>query len=112
MFTDLKAEIDSNDDLGSSFEEKAFYDVLKSLAIRCDFSYPEDKLIELSQEVKEVVDYKVKYTDWNNRDYIKVSLKVDLIMLLAKFVYPPVDRDEVYKEIFAQAESFKKHRAA
>ncbi|WP_286235356.1 type I restriction endonuclease subunit R [Thalassotalea sediminis] len=112
MFTDLKAEMDSNDDLGISFEEKAFYDILKSLAIKYDFSYLEDKLIELSQEVKEVVDDKAKYTDWNNRDDIKASLKVDLIMLLAKFGYPPVNRDEVYKEIFAQAENFKKHRAA
>lgn len=112
MFTDLKAEMDSNDDLGISFEEKAFYDILKSLATKYDFSYPEDKLIELAQEVKEVVDDKAKYTDWNNRDDIKASLKVDLIMLLAKFGYPPVNRDEVYKEIFAQAENFKKHRAA
>ncbi|KZN41037.1 type I restriction endonuclease subunit R [Pseudoalteromonas luteoviolacea] len=112
MFTSLKSEMDSNDDLGISFEEKAFYDILKSLAIKYDFSYPEDKLIELAQEVKEVVDDKAKYTDWNNRDDIKASLKVDLIMLLAKFGYPPVNRDEVYKEIFAQAENFKKHRAA
>lgn len=110
MFTDLKTEMDSNDDLGISFEEKAFYDILKSLAVKYDFSYPEDKLIELAQAVKEVVDDKAKYTDWNNRDDIKAELKVDLIMLLAKFGYPPVSRDEVYKEIFAQAENFKKNR--
>ena len=47
----------------------------------------------------------------NNRDDIKAELKVDLIMLLARFGYPPVSRDEVYKEIFAQAENFKKNRA-
>lgn len=111
MFTDLKTEMDSNDDLGISFEEKAFYDILKSLAIKYDFTYPDDKLIELSQAVKEVVDDKAKYTDWNNRDDIKAELKVDLIMLLARFGYPPVSRDEVYKEIFAQAENFKKNRA-
>ncbi len=110
MFTDLKTEMDSNDDLGISFEEKAFYDILKSLAVKYDFTYPDDKLIELSQAVKEVVDDKAKYTDWNNRDDIKAELKVDLIMLLAKFGYPPVSRDEVYKEIFAQAENFKKNR--
>ena len=112
MFTDLKTEMDSNDDLGISFEEKAFYDILKSLAVRYDFTYPEDKLLELSQAVKAVVDDKAKYTDWNNRDDIKAELKVDLIMLLARFGYPPVNRDEVYKEIFAQAENFKKNRVA
>ena len=40
----------------------------------------------------------------------KAELKVDLIMLLAENGYPPVDRDEVYKEIFEQAENFKKYQ--
>ena len=72
--------------------------------------YPEDKLLILAQEVKKVVDDKAQYTDWSQRDDIKAELKVDLIMLLAKHGYPPVDRDEVYKEIFEQAENFKKNR--
>ena len=29
-------------------------------------------------------------------------------MLLADHGYPPVDRDEVYQDIFEQAENFKK----
>ncbi|HIE82630.1 MAG TPA: DUF3387 domain-containing protein, partial [Dehalococcoidia bacterium] len=33
-----------------------------------------------------------------------------LILILAKHGYPPVDRDEVYKEIFEQAENFKKFK--
>ncbi|RQD75125.1 MAG: DUF3387 domain-containing protein [Desulfonatronospira sp. MSAO_Bac3] len=37
------------------------------------------------------------------------ELKADLIILLADHGYPPVDRDEVYKEIFEQAENFKKY---
>ena len=57
-----------------------------------------------------MVDDKAKYTDWSQRDDIKAELKVDLIMLLAMFGYPPVSRDEIYKEIFAQAENFKKNR--
>ena len=55
------------------------------------------------------MDDKAKYTDWSMRDDIKAELKVDLIMLLADHGYPPVDRDEVYKEIFEQAENFKKY---
>jgi type I restriction enzyme R subunit len=112
LFTDLKTEMNAHDDLGINFEEKAFYDILKSLAHKYDFKYPEDKLLELAQAVKEVVDDKAKYTDWSQRDDIKAELKVDLIMLLAKFGYPPVNRDEVYKEIFEQAENFKKNRTA
>ena len=53
--------------------------------------------------------YHSSRTDWSERDDIKAEMKVDLIILLAKHDYPPVDRDEVYKEIFEQAENFKRH---
>ncbi|MGD9949122.1 MAG: type I restriction endonuclease subunit R [Desulfobulbus sp.] len=108
----LKKEKESFADLGIDFEEKAFYDILKGLAIKYDFTYPEDKLIVLSKAVKLIVDDKAKYTDWDSRDDIKAELKVDLILVLADHGYPPVDRDEVYKEIFEQAENFKKYRNA
>lgn len=110
LYFALKKEKDSFKDLGIDIEEKAFYDILKALAIKNDFVYPEDKLIVLAQKVKEVVDDKTKYTDWSKRDDIKAELKVGLIILLADNGYPPVDRDEVYKEIFGQAENFKKYR--
>ena len=96
--------------MGIDFEEKAFYDILKELTRKYDFNYPEEKLIHLSKEVKKVVDDKAKYTDWNKRADIKAELKADLIVLLAENDYPPVDRDEVYKEIFEQAENFKRNR--
>ena len=110
MYNDLRTEMNSFEDMGINFEEKAFYDILLALAAKYDFNYPEDKLLELAKAVKEVVDDKAKYTDWSQRDDIKAELKVDLIILLAKHGYPPVDRDEVYKEIFEQAENFKKNR--
>jgi len=110
LYEALKKEKESFADLGIDFEEKSFYDILKALTRKYDFDYPEDKLIALSRKVKEVVDDKAKYTDWNERGDIKAELKVDLILLLAEFGYPPVDRDEVYKEIFEQAENFKKNR--
>lgn len=108
----MKKEMYSFEDLGIDLAEKAFYDILIKLAIKYDFSYPQDKLLELSKAVKEVVDDKAKYTDWNQRDDIKAELKVGLILVLAEYGYPPVDRDEVYKEIFEQAENFKKYQAA
>jgi type I restriction enzyme R subunit len=110
LYHALQKEKESFKDLGIDFEEKAFYDILKMLAIRYDFDYPDDKLIILAQKVKAVVDDKVKYTDWSKRDDIKAELKADLIVLLAENDYPPVDRDEVYKEIFDQAKNFKKYR--
>lgn len=109
LYYAIKKENDASNDLGIDIEEKAFYDILKMLTVKYDFAYPDDKLISLAKKVKEVVDDKTKYTDWSKRDDIKAELKVDLIILLADNDYPPIDRDEVYKEIFEQAENYKKY---
>ncbi|KPP98752.1 type I restriction endonuclease subunit R [Marinobacter sp. HL-58] len=109
MIQALKHEVGSFKELGIDLEVKAFYDILKGLAAKYDFTYPEEKLLPLSEAVKAVVDDKIKYTDWNQREDIKAELKVDLILLLGKHGYPPIDRDEVYREIFEQAENFKKY---
>jgi type I restriction enzyme R subunit len=109
LFEELKKERNSFMELGIDFEEKAFYDILKAIAVKFKFEYPEDKLIKLSKEVKKVVDDKAKYTDWAQRDDIKAELKVDLIITLDENGYPPVTKDEVFKEIFEQAENFKKY---
>ncbi len=93
-------------------------EALQSDGVEEIFKMPDDKAGEmdifdddyLAKAVKVVVDDKVKYTDWNQRDDIKSELKVGLILVLAEYGYPPVDRDEVYKEIFEQAENFKKYR--
>ena len=112
LFHALRKEKESFGDLGIDFEEKAFYDILKALASKYDFEYAEDKLLHLAREVKKVVDDKARYTDWSHRDDIKAELKADLIITLAENDYPPVDRDEVYKEIFEQAENFKRYQVA
>ena len=109
LYNELREEMASFGEMGIDFEEKAFYDILVSLANKYDFTYPEDKLLGLAKEVKKVVDDKAKYTDWNKRDDIKGELHFALIILLDEWGYPPIDRDEVYKEIFEQAENFKKY---
>jgi type I restriction enzyme R subunit len=109
MIWEVHKEFSAGDALGIDFEEKAFYDILKELCRKYDFTYPEDKLIELAKAVKDLVDSQAKFPDWNKRDDIKSALKVGLILLLDEFGYPPVERDEVYDEIFDQAENFKKN---
>lgn len=111
LYNELREEMASFGEMGIDFEEKAFYDILISLAHKYDFTYPEDKLLDLAKEVKTVIDDKAKYTDWNKRDDIKAELHFDLIILLDEWGYPPIDRDEVYKEIFEQAENFKRNVA-
>jgi len=110
LYEALKKEKASFADLGIDFEEKAFYDILKAIAKKYEFEYPDEKLIPLSKAVKDVVDDKTKYTDWDNREDIKAELKVDLILLLAENGYPPITHDDVYKEIFEQAQNFKNYR--
>ena len=112
LYGALKKEKASFSDLGIDLEEKAFYDILKAIAKKYEFEYPDEKLIPLSKAVKDVVSDKTKYTDWDNREDIKAELKVDLIMLLAENGYPPITHDDVYKEIFEQAQNFKKYRIA
>ena len=109
LIWEVHKEFSAGDSLGIDFEEKAFYDILKELCVKYDFRYPDDKLIELAKAVKDLVEGQAKFPDWNKRDDIKSALKVGLILLLDAFGYPPVERDEVYVEIFEQAENFKKH---
>lgn len=110
MIWEVHKEFSAGELLGIDFEEKAFYDILLELCIKYDFTYPEDKLIELARAVKDLVNGQAKFPDWNKRDDIKSALKVGLILLLDEFGYPPVERDEVYVEIFEQAENFKKNK--
>ena len=111
LIWEVHKEFSAGDELGIDFEEKAFYDILKELCIKYDFKYPDDKMIELAKAVKIIVDNQAKFPDWNKRDDIKSALKVDLILILDEFGYPPVERDEVYVEIFEQAENFKKNKS-
>ncbi len=107
----VRKEFTAGVELGIDFEEKAFYDILKVLCVKYDFSYPEKKLIDLAKAVKDLVDTQAQFPDWSKRDDIKSTLKVGLILLLDEHGYPPVERDEVYQDIFEQAENFKKNRA-
>lgn len=97
-----------------NIEVKAFYDILKSVAEQYGFlnEYTEEQYIALAKDVKNVVDDKTQYIDWDKKADIKAQLKVQIILTLAKHKYPPATRDEVFKAIFEQAENFKKNRSA
>lgn len=109
LLKELNKEKRSFLDLGISYEEKAFYDILEAIAKQFGFEYPKDKMLQLAAAIKKIVEDKSKYTDWAARDDIKAELKMDLILVLAEYGYPPVTNDEVYKEILEQAENFKRY---
>ncbi len=111
LLKEINREKQSFKDLGITYEEKAFYDILKAVARQFGFAdYPEEKLLLLAADIKQIVDDKSKYTDWATRSDIKSEFEMDLILILAKYDYPPsIPRDGVYKEVFEQAENFKKY---
>ena len=96
-----------------NIEVKAFYDILKLVAERYGFlnEYTEEQYIALAKDVKEVVDDKTQYIDWDKKADIKAQLKVQIILTLAKHKYPPATRDDVFKAIFEQAANFKKNNS-
>ena len=106
----LRAEMASFEDLGIDYEEKAFYDILDMICKQYGFEFDNDKMLELAREIKKIVDNTAKYPDWNDRDDIKAQLKMDIIVKLHEFGYPPITQDDVYKNVLEQAENFKKNR--
>lgn len=109
LVKEFKEDKCSFESLDISFEEKAFYDILKDVSIKHEFEYPHEKLLHLAKEIKKIVEDNSSYVDWDNREDIKANLKVDLILLLDKNDYPPEYNDEVFSEVFEQAENFKKY---
>ncbi|CAI2160181.1 Type-1 restriction enzyme R protein [Serratia fonticola] len=110
MIYDIKTEMMSFADIGIDIEEKAFLDILAHMCQKYDFIYADDKMLALAKEMKVIVDDSAQYPDWSNRDDIKAKLKVDLILLLHRYGFPPVANDEVYKSVLEQAENFKKYQ--
>ncbi|MDO5636492.1 MAG: type I restriction endonuclease subunit R [Myroides sp.] len=106
----LRAEMDSFQDLGINYEEKAFYDILDMICKQYGFEFDNDKMLELAREIKKIVDNTAKYPDWSDRDDIKAQLKMDIIVKLHEFGYPPITQEDVYKNVLEQAENFKKNR--
>lgn len=111
LMEDVANERTAGDSMGLSFEEKAFFDILKSVAIKYGFinNFPDEKLTALAKQVKVMVEEQSVVTDWMNRTDLRATLKMNVIVLLARAGYPPKIRDEVFKDILEQAENFKRH---
>lgn len=115
LLEELGKDKHSFEELNITFEEKAFFDILEALAKKYNFyeeyvsKYGTDHLLNLAKDIKAIVDDKAKYAAWSKRDDIKAELKVNIILKLAEYHYPPVTQDEVYKEVLEQAENFRKY---
>ncbi len=111
LMEEVAGERSSGDAIGLSLAEKAFFDILKAVAVKYEFieNFPDEKLTELAKAIKTMVEEQSDVEDWLNRTDLRATLKMNVIILLARAGYPPKIRDEVYKEILEQAENFKRH---
>ena len=111
IMKDMDVDKKSFEKMGITFEEKAFYDILTKVRDTHKFPYEDEKCILLAKKIKELVDDKVKFIDWSNRNDIKNKLDMELTVLLYKNGYPPEWNDEVFDKVMEQAENYKKNNS-
>ena len=111
IMNDLNADRTSFEQMGITYEEKAFYDILVKVRDDHGFPYADEKCIVLAKKIKELVDDKAQFADWATRDDIKNQLNMELTVLLYKNGYPPEWDDEVFEKVMEQAENFKKYNS-
>jgi type I restriction enzyme R subunit len=110
ILKDLKTDSEKFKELGITFEEKAFFDVLKEVRDSHHFEYPDDKCIVLAKKIKLLIDDTAIYADWLNNDNLKNKLASDLTILIYKEGYPPEWDEEVFEKVLLQVENYKSNR--
>ncbi|MCM1139249.1 MAG: type I restriction endonuclease subunit R [Muribaculum sp.] len=115
LMEQINKERTSNEALGIDYEEKAFFDILKSVSEDMKFNYPDEKMIDIAKEIKAMLTKNAQYTDAFRRADILAQMQFDIIMICSKYKYPPVteakEAEKVYKKVIEQAENFKKYNA-
>lgn len=109
ILKDLKVDSEKFKELGITFEEKAFFDVLTEVRDTHKFEYSDDRCIELAKKIKLLIDDTAVYADWLNNDNLKNKLASQLTVLIYKEGYPPEWDDEVFKKVLDQVENYKKN---
>lgn len=107
IFNDLKSDRQQFKELGISFEEKAFYDILIDIRDKQGFPYPEDKCMTLAKGIKEMIDDSSLYADWLNNGNIRSQLQSNLIVLLYQNGFPPQWNKDVFQRVMEQVENYK-----
>lgn len=109
IFKDLKADSEKFKELGITFEEKAFFDVLVEVRDKHQFEYADERCIELAKKIKLLIDDTAIYADWLNNDNLKSKLASQLTYLIYKEGYPPQWDEEVFQKVLEQVENYKKN---
>lgn len=111
ILKDLKTDSEKFKELGITFEEKAFYDVLTEVRDTHKFEYADERCIELAKKIKALIDDTAVYADWLNNDNLKGKLASDLTILIYKEGYPPQWDEEVFEKVLDQVKNYKKYQS-
>ncbi len=76
--------------MGIDYKENPFYDILIPVKKQFAFESCADKTLELVKAIKAIVDDKTKQTEWSDKEDTKAELKMDIVVILAEFGYPPI----------------------
>ncbi len=109
ILNDLKKDSEKFKELGITFEEKAFYDVLVETRDTHKFEYADERCLELAKKIKDLVDNTAIYADWLNNDNLRHELSVNLTYTLYQNGYPPQWNEEVFNKVLEQVENYKKY---
>ena len=106
-------------EIGLTFEEKAFYDILIALRDQYNFEYGTDKDVNgvvvndkckaLAKKIKEIIDTQSSFTDWLNNKNIRDQLKLEIKICLVKNGYPPQYSPEVFSKVMEQVENYEEN---
>jgi type I restriction enzyme R subunit len=107
LLRELADDVVSFQDLGISYKEKAFFDILIEIRNSNGFNYNDEQCLNLAKKIAELVDEKLQYADFFNRDDIKSQLNMDLTVLLYRNGYPPAWDEVVFDKVMEQVENLK-----
>ena len=105
----LAKEISSSEsagnDLGLTWEEKAFYDALaKPQAVR----YTNEQLVAMTKELTEAL-RKNRTIDWQKKASVRARMRNMIKRLLKKYHYPPKEEDNALETVIRQCEQWADH---
>lgn len=107
IFAQLNTDKAKFKDLGITFEEKAFYDILVELRNKHEFEYADEKCLNLAKQIKALIDGTAVHADWLNNNNLKKVLARELTMLLYRNGYPPQWNKEIFDKVLDQVENFR-----
>ena len=113
ILEDIQKDAKEFEKLGITFEEKAFYDILKETSEKYKFSddFTEEQLKTLAKGVGKIINDNSKYTDWLNKKNIRDQMAMDIKIFLKKNGYPKEYINNVYDQVIEQVDNYKLNAA-